>query len=87
MPDLNELMESLINPNCIIALPIKREKRFTLFFVIVPGGQKFDWHSHPKMTGLSKCVFGNFKISTIDYPHLQKINQQQYVYPKQFIRI
>ena len=69
-------------PPCIIALPIKREKLFTLFFVIVPEGQKFDWHNHPKMTGLSKCIHGDFKISVIDYHFLKAVGPQQYTYPK-----
>jgi len=31
---------------------------FTLFFVIVPTGKKFDWHNHPKMLGKTKCMSG-----------------------------
>ena len=87
MPDLCQILKELKSPNCIVALPIKREKKFTLLFMIVPEGQKFDWHNHPQMTGISKCVHGTFKISTIDYPHLQKINPFQYIYPKEFVRL
>ena len=86
MPDLNQLMHSTKTPHCIVALPIKREKKFTLFFVIVPPGQKFDWHNHPKMTGISKCIHGNLKISAIDYHFLKQTGPRQFVYPKDHIR-
>jgi len=55
--------------------------------VIVPEGQKFDWHNHPKMTGLSKCIHGGFKISVIDYHFLQSVGPQQYTYPKEHVRV
>jgi hypothetical protein len=58
MPDLSEIMADLPDPNSIIALPIKMEPMYSLFFVLVPIGQKFDWHSHSKMVGVSKCLHG-----------------------------
>lgn len=86
MPDLNQIMNELKIPPCIVALPIKRETKFTLFFVIVPPGQKFDWHNHPKMTGISKCIHGHLKISAIDYQHIKSIGDHKFVYPKSHIR-
>jgi hypothetical protein len=86
LPELNEIMTKIKTPPCIIALPIKREKKFTLFFVIVPPGQKFDWHNHPKMTGISKCIHGHLKISAIDYHHMNPVGNNQYLYPKNHIR-
>jgi len=58
IPEINEIMEELREPDAIVALPIKMETQFALFFVIVPTGHKFDWHSHPHMHGLSKCIHG-----------------------------
>jgi hypothetical protein len=59
-------MSDMIEPETIIALPIVIEKLFTLFFVIVPTGKKFDWHNHPKMLGKTKCMSGKLKISSLD---------------------
>jgi hypothetical protein len=52
-----------------VAFPIRVTDQFTLFFVIVPQDKKFDWHSHPKMGGISKCFHGELRISTIDAGH------------------
>jgi hypothetical protein len=49
------------------------QPKYTLFFVIVPNGQRFDWHSHPKMTGVTKCIHGSLSISKIEVKELQTI--------------
>lgn len=87
MPDLNEVMERLREPDAIIALPIKMEPKFTLFFVLVPNGQKFDWHSHPKMTGISKCIHGHLDITTLDFHQLQHNAPNLYAYPREQLRL
>lgn len=79
-------MDQLREPNAIIALPIKIESKFTLFFVLVPNGHKFDWHSHPKMTGISKCIHGDIDITTLDFHMLQCVGPNLHVYPKQSLR-
>lgn len=86
IPELNDALFQLREPNSIIALPIKMEPKFTLFFVLVPRGQKFDWHSHPKMTGVSKCIHGLIDISTIDFHSLKQISPSDYAYPKEKLR-
>lgn len=65
-PQLQDLMDTLLDPETIIALPITIEKFFTLFFVIIPKGHKFDWHDHPEMLGKTKCLYGNLTITSID---------------------
>ena len=55
--------------------------------MIVPGGQKFDWHNHPKMTGLSKCIHGRFKISSIDYHFLRRVEARKFEYPMEQMRV
>lgn len=87
MPDLNEVMERLREPDAIIALPIKMEPKFTLFFVLVPNGQKFDWHSHPKMTGISKCIHGHLDITTLDFHQLHNTAPNLYAYPREQLRL
>jgi hypothetical protein len=79
-------MELLTEPQHIIALPIKIEPKFTLFFVLVPSGKKFDWHSHPKMTGVSKCIYGHLDISTMDFHGLDQRSHNIFIYPKNRIR-
>lgn len=54
--------------------------------MLVPSGKKFDWHSHPKMTGISKCVYGHLNISTMDIHCLERKNQNNFIYPKSRIR-
>jgi len=63
------------------------EPKFTLFFVLVPPGQKFDWHSHPKMTGVSKCIHGHLEISTLSLFDLHRYKDNTYVYPKNKVRV
>jgi hypothetical protein len=82
IPEINQIMNDIQSPHCIVALPIKREPKFTLFYVIVPQGQRFDWHSHPKMSGISKCIHGHLQLSIIDYRDLKRVSQNQYIYPK-----
>lgn len=86
MPELNHVMDQLREPTAIIALPIKIEPKFTLFFVLVPNGLKFDWHSHPKMTGISKCIHGEIDITTLDYHLLQNTGLNISAYPKDRLR-
>lgn len=86
LPELNNIMDQLREPSAIIALPIKIEPKFTLFFVLVPTGLKFDWHSHPKMTGISKCIHGDIDITTLDYHLLQQAGLNIRAYPKQHLR-
>lgn len=80
-------MNDIQSPHCIVALPIKREPKFTLFYVIVPKGQKFDWHSHPKMSGISKCIHGHLQLSIIDYRDLNRVSQNLYMYPKTHVKV
>jgi hypothetical protein len=68
---LEEIMDTILEPETIIALPITIEKNFTLFFVIIPEGHKFDWHDHPDMIGKTKCLYGNLTITSIDRYLLQ----------------
>jgi hypothetical protein len=86
LPELNAIMDQLREPNAIIALPIKMEPKFTLFFVLVPNGLKFDWHSHPKMTGISKCIHGEIDITTLDSHLLQNAGLNLHAYPKDHLR-
>lgn len=62
------------------------EAKYTLFFVVVPTGHKFDWHSHPKMAGVSKCIHGSLHISTIDIQSFIPYQQNSYIYPKNRLR-
>jgi len=55
--------------------------------VIVPKGQKFDWHSHPKMSGISKCIHGHLSISIVDYRFLNKMTHNQFTYPRNQMRV
>jgi hypothetical protein len=79
-------MQLLKEPRSIVALPIKMEPKFTLFFVLVPNGKKFDWHSHPKMTGISKCIYGHLNISTMDIHCLEQKSNIDFIYPKSRVR-
>jgi hypothetical protein len=63
------------------------EKNFTLFFVIVPNGLRFNWHSHPKMVGITKCIHGHLVISAIDLHLLQPISPIEFFYQREHIRI
>lgn len=62
------------------------EKYFTLFFVIVPQDQQFNWHDHPKMTGFTKCVHGKLKITAMDKNKLQQ-KDDLYYFPTESLRI
>lgn len=73
-------------PHAIVAFPIQIVPNFTLFFVVVPGGKKFDWHSHPRMGGVSKCFHGHLDISTIDINQMQPFSFNTCLYPKNKIR-
>ncbi len=73
-------MDTLLQPETIIALPITIEKNFTLFFVIIPTGHKFDWHDHPNMIGKTKCLYGNLTISSINKDSLIK-EDDYFTYP------
>jgi quercetin dioxygenase-like cupin family protein len=70
--EIEELLDGISNPETIIALPLSIEKYFTLFFVIVPQEQEFNWHDHPKMTGFTKCVHGKLKITAMDKNYLKQ---------------
>ena len=70
--EIEEHMDGMNNPETIIALPLSIEKYFTLFFVIVPKDQEFNWHDHPKMTGFTKCVHGKLKITSMDKKYLKQ---------------
>lgn len=59
---------------------------FTLFFVIVPKDQEFNWHDHPKMTGFTKCVHGKLKITAINRSDLKQKGDIFY-YPVEKLRI
>ncbi len=59
-------MDTLLQPETIIALPITIDKYFTLFFVILPGGTEFQWHDHPEMLGKTKCLYGRMTVTSID---------------------
>jgi quercetin dioxygenase-like cupin family protein len=85
MPELTHLLDSLRQPDSIIALPIKVDPKFTLFFVVVPAGGSFGWHSHPRMNGLSKCLHGELVVSTLDLHHLQP-EGGRLLYPKNQLR-
>lgn len=74
-------------PPAIVAFPILRSQQFTLFFVIVPGEKKFDWHSHPKMGGVSKCFHGELRISSIDLQRLQPYSYNTFLYPKAHLHL
>jgi hypothetical protein len=80
-------LSQLREPNAIIALPVKMEAKFTLFFVLVPNGLKFDWHSHPKMTGISKCIHGELDITTLDIHQMQSNSTNLQSYPKANLRV
>jgi hypothetical protein len=64
--ELTEVLDEIKTPETIVAFPIRCADKFTLFFVIVPAERKFDWHSHPKMSGITKCFHGKLRISAID---------------------
>lgn len=52
----------------------------------MPPNKKFDWHSHPKMAGISKCFHGHLKISTLDLQQLQPYTYNTHLYPKNRMR-
>jgi hypothetical protein len=54
--------------------------------VVVPAGQKFDWHSHPNMVGVSKCLHGQLRISAIDVPSLKSCPHNIHVCPINRVR-
>jgi hypothetical protein len=58
IPELQDLMDSIRLPTSIVALPLSEGTNYSLFFAIVPHHHKFDWHSHPEMFGVSKCLHG-----------------------------
>lgn len=80
-------MASISSPHAIVAFPIRVTDNFTLFFVIVPQDRKFDWHSHPKMGGISKCFHGQLRISAIDAALLLPKGPNSYCYPREKLRV
>ena len=79
-------MDSITPPQMIVAFPIRCTDQFTLFFVIVPPQRKFDWHSHPKMGGISKCFHGELRISAIEAGLLVPQGDDSYHHPKDKMR-
>jgi hypothetical protein len=87
IPIINAILADLKVPHAIVAFPIHKTEHYTLFFVIVPPNKKFDWHSHPKMGGISKCFHGRLRISTIDLHQLQPYSYNTFLHPKNKMRL
>lgn len=82
IPSLNAILPDLRVPHSIVAFPIHKTDQYTLFFVIVPPNKNFDWHSHPKIGGISKCIHGRLRISTIDVHLMQVYTYNTFLHPK-----
>jgi hypothetical protein len=39
------------------------------------------------MSGISKCIHGHLAISIIDYRFLNKVSQNQYIYPRDQMKV
>jgi hypothetical protein len=73
-------------PECMVALPLARSTNFSIFLVLVPENEKFDWHSHPRMVGLSKCLFGELEVTVLNKKRLTQTKKHHFSYPKTDIR-
>lgn len=82
IPTINTIISQIKVPHSIVAFPIHKTDQYTLFFVIVPPNKKFDWHSHPNMGGISKCIHGRLRISTLDIHLLQAYTYNTLLHPK-----
>ena len=59
MEEVEQIMDDIKCPDTIVALPLSLGKNHSVYFILLPPSKMFNWHSHPRMVGLSKCVYGH----------------------------
>ncbi len=55
--------------------------------MLVPAGGKFDWHSHPSMAGISRCFYGQLRISAIERALLRPKGEDSLSHPMEKVRV
>ena len=47
----------------------------------MPENHCFDWHDHPKMVGLSKCLYGELEVTAINPAYFKTTKHGDLRYP------
>lgn len=86
LKEIEKALESLRAPENIVALELAKSNGYSVFFVLVPAGLQFDWHSHPRMLGISKSLFGELQVTTLDRQYLKPQKPSRFSYPQEQLR-
>ena len=52
----------------------------------MPENHRFDWHDHPKMVGMSKCLYGELEATALNATFLKSEENDLLSYPLEKLR-